>query len=75
MNTDLTFISNEKDKNLSDRFRVLIKDTKFFDEGASLELYQKPLSEIPIKKISEGEQKPFIEIVDKILAVTGSNVT
>ena len=31
MNTDLTFITNEKDKNLSERFKVLIKDTKFFD--------------------------------------------
>ena len=30
-NTDLTFITNEKDKNLSERFKVLIKDTKFFD--------------------------------------------
>ena len=31
MSTDLTFITNERDKNLSDRFKVLIKDTKFFD--------------------------------------------
>ena len=31
MNTDLTFITNEKDKNLADRFRVLVKSTKFFD--------------------------------------------
>src|SRR3989338_9839182 len=31
MNTDLTFITNEKDKNLLERFKVLIKDTKFFD--------------------------------------------
>src|SRR3989338_3514361 len=31
MNTDLTFITNEKDKNLSERFKVLINDTKFFD--------------------------------------------
>src|SRR3972149_11969386 len=31
MSTDLTFITNEKDKNLSERFKVLIKDTKFFD--------------------------------------------
>ena len=35
-----------------------------------LELYQKPLSEIPIKKIHESEQKPFIELVDRILAIT-----
>lgn len=30
INTDLTFITNEKGKNLSDRFKALIKDTKFF---------------------------------------------
>ncbi len=29
--SDLTFITNEKGKSLLDRFRVLIKDTKFFD--------------------------------------------
>jgi hypothetical protein len=33
-----------------------------------LELYQKPLSEIPIKRISPDEQKPFIKLVDRILA-------
>src|SRR3989344_5132770 len=31
MNTDLTFITNEKGQNLKERFEVLIKDTKFFD--------------------------------------------
>ncbi len=31
MNTDLTFITNEKDKSLLDRFKILIKDTRFFD--------------------------------------------
>jgi len=30
-NTDLTFITNEKDQNLLERFKVLIKDTRFFD--------------------------------------------
>lgn len=29
--TDLTFITNEENNNLSDRFNVLIKSTKFFD--------------------------------------------
>ncbi|MDP3974043.1 MAG: TaqI-like C-terminal specificity domain-containing protein [Candidatus Daviesbacteria bacterium] len=42
-------------------------------KGETLELYQKPLSEIPIKKIFSDEQKPFIEIVDKILALTSSS--
>ena len=31
MNTDTTFITNEGEKNLRERFRVLIKDTRFFD--------------------------------------------
>ena len=42
-------------------------------KGEMLELYGKPLSEIPIKKTSENEQKLFIEIVDKILLITQSN--
>jgi len=29
--TDTTFITNEGEKNLRERFRVLIKDTRFFD--------------------------------------------
>ncbi len=31
MTTDLTFITNEENPNLLERFRVLIKDTRFFD--------------------------------------------
>ncbi len=31
MNTDTTFITNEGEKTLRERFRVLIKDTRFFD--------------------------------------------
>ena len=37
-----------------------------------LELYQKPLSEIPIKPVSMLEQKPFIDLVNKILSLTQS---
>ena len=33
------------------------------------------VGKIPIAKISKGKQKPFIEIVDKILAITGSGDT
>lgn len=39
-------------------------------KGEILELYQKPLSEIPIKKADEQTQNKFISIVDKILAIT-----
>ena len=31
VSSDLTFITNENNRNLQERFRVLIKDTKFFD--------------------------------------------
>ncbi len=31
MSTDLTFITNEPNRNLLDRFKVLIKDTELFD--------------------------------------------
>ena len=31
MNSDLTFITNEENSNLSERFKVLIKDTRLFD--------------------------------------------
>ena len=31
MNTDLSFITNEENQNLKERFMVLIKDTSFFD--------------------------------------------
>jgi adenine-specific DNA-methyltransferase len=39
-------------------------------KGEMLELYQTPLSEIPIRMISDPEQNSFIELVDKILAIT-----
>jgi restriction endonuclease S subunit len=32
-----------------------------------LELYAKPLKEVPIKEISEEEQQPFVNIVDQII--------
>jgi type I restriction-modification system DNA methylase subunit len=36
-------------------------------KGNTLELYIRPLSEIPIKRISPVEQEPFIKLVDRIL--------
>jgi len=42
-------------------------------KGETLELYQKPLSEIPIKKISPDEQKQYVKVIDKILDITKSN--
>ena len=39
-------------------------------KGENLELYQKPLSEIPIKKADENIQSKFVSVVDKILSIT-----
>ena len=39
-------------------------------KGETLELFQAPLSEIPIKEISKEEQKPFVDIVNQILEIT-----
>lgn len=43
-------------------------------KGEMMELYQKPLSEIPIKLIPPQEQKPFVALVDKILEAKQRNV-
>ena len=42
-------------------------------KGDMLELYQKPLSEIPIKKITLENQKPYINLVDQIFDSKASN--
>jgi len=35
-------------------------------KGEALELYQRPLSELPIKYLATDKQKPFLELVDRI---------
>ena len=42
-------------------------------KGETLELYQKPLSEIPIKKTSSDIQNSIIKIVDEIIALKKTN--
>ena len=78
---DVYFIT-EKDKSVYLKYVLALLNSKLYylwlyhrgkRKGEMLELYQKPLSEIPIKIISEDEQKSFIEIVDKILSITQSN--
>ena len=41
--------------------------------GRAFTLKHETVSEFPIKNISDKEQKPFIEIVDKILTITKSD--
>jgi len=75
---DVYFIT-EKDKTMSLKYILALVNSKLYylwlyycgkRKGESLELYQIPLSEIPIKKAPENEQKPFVCLVDKILAIT-----
>lgn len=42
-------------------------------KGETLELYQKPLSEIPIKKASPDIQNSIVKIVDEIITLKKSN--
>jgi type I restriction-modification system DNA methylase subunit len=74
---DVYFIT-QKDLSISLKYVLALLNANFYfvwlyrngkRKGEMLELYQKPLSEIPIKMISPQEQKPFIVLVDKILAV------
>lgn len=75
---DVYFIT-EKDKSISLKYILALLNSKLYyvwlyyrgkRKGEMLELYQKPLSETPLKKIPKGEQQPFIDLVDKILAIT-----
>lgn len=75
---DVYFIT-QKVKPISLKYVLALLNSKLYylwlyhrgkRKGETLELYQKPLSEIPIKKVSPDEQKPFIDIVDRILINT-----
>lgn len=72
---DVYFIT-EKDKKVKLKYLLALLNSKLYylwlyhrgkRKGEALELYQTPLSEIPIKKISLSEQQPFINVVDQIL--------
>lgn len=42
-------------------------------KGTALELYTKPLSEVPIKIVLKTEQQPIINLVDQILSITSAD--
>jgi len=78
---DVYFITT-KDRNYSLKYILALLNSSLYylwlyhrgkRKGEALELYQQPLSEIPIRKISDSEQKPFIEIVDHILNLTNAD--
>ncbi len=72
---DVYFITNPK-KSLSLKYILALLNSKLYCfwltnqckmKGDSFELYQKPLSEIPIKELAEAKQLRFIEYADKII--------
>lgn len=78
---DVTFITY-KQHNLDLKYIISVLNSKLIGywlwfkgkrKGNILELYPRPISEIPIKEISDAEQKSFIEMVDKILSFTSSD--
>jgi len=75
---DVYYIT-EKNSNVKLKYILSLLNSKLFylwfylrgkKKGEMLELLYTPLMEVPIKRISEKEQEPFIEIVNKILAIT-----
>jgi adenine-specific DNA-methyltransferase len=73
---DVYFLT-QKDSGISLKYVLALLNSKllFFwlyrqgkRKGEMLELYQKPLSEIPVKRIPRDKQKPLITLVDKILS-------
>ncbi|GAB4376990.1 MAG: hypothetical protein Kow00121_25260 [Elainellaceae cyanobacterium] len=75
---DVYFISQkEKELELKYILALLNSDLYYFwlyyrgkRKGEQLELYNTPLSEIPLKEISKPEQYEFVKIVDQILELT-----
>jgi adenine-specific DNA-methyltransferase len=77
--SDVFFITLKKYNNLKLKYILSILNSKLIylwlyfkgkRKGNILELTAKPLSEIPIKEVSPEKQKPFIELVNRILSTT-----
>ncbi|HRS69804.1 MAG TPA: Eco57I restriction-modification methylase domain-containing protein, partial [Bacteroidales bacterium] len=78
---DVYFIT-QKDENVSLKYILALLNSKLYylwlyyrgkRKGEFLELYQKPLSEIPIKIVPQMDQQPFIDLVDQILDAKKTN--
>lgn len=77
---DVYFIV-QKDKKYNLKYILALVNSKLYyswlflkgkRKGEMLELYQQPLSEIPIKYIPMVEQEKFVFLVDEILKITSS---
>ncbi|BBL62008.1 hypothetical protein MarbSA_10480 [Methanobrevibacter arboriphilus] len=75
--SDVYFIIDKKEKtNIDLKYVLALINSKLYynwfnqkgkKKGDALELYQKPLSQIPIKDINKDKQQPFIDLVDKMI--------
>lgn len=73
------YVITEKDTKYSLKYLIALLNSKPYylwlyykgkRKGEVLELFQVPLSELPIKSITEAEQEKYINIVDNILDIT-----
>ncbi|MBL7812460.1 MAG: Eco57I restriction-modification methylase domain-containing protein [Bacteroidetes bacterium] len=78
---DVYYIVRRK-PNISLKYILAILNSKLFyhwlynrgkRKGETLEVYAKPLKEIPIIELSKNEQQPFIEIVEEIVKLKQTN--
>ena len=73
---DVYFITNNSKYDIDLKYILALLNSKLYFQwlyhrgkrkGEMLELYQKPLSEIPIKVIDKQKQQSFVDIVNKII--------
>ena len=78
---DILYLRKKENSGIELKYILALLNSKLYYQwiycrgkrkGETLELYQKPISEIPINKISMEAQKPFIDLVDKILEITSA---
>ncbi|HZK55292.1 MAG TPA: TaqI-like C-terminal specificity domain-containing protein [Desulfosporosinus sp.] len=81
---DVYFITAKENSNVMLKYVLALLNSKLYylwlynrgkRKGESLELYQQPLSEIPIKEISKEQQLSIVELVDHILIVKKDDPT
>ncbi|MGC9602487.1 MAG: TaqI-like C-terminal specificity domain-containing protein [Minisyncoccia bacterium] len=79
--SDVYFLT-QKDKQISLKYILGLLNSKLYRlwlyqrgkrKGEILELFYQPLSEIPVKKCLQDDQKPFIDLAEKILKITKSD--
>lgn len=77
--SDVFFITSKDKEGVDIKYLLSLLNSKLYllwfsyngkRKGDYLELIGKPLAETPFRDIDSIQQKPFIELVDKILAIT-----